>query len=75
MITLGNEEEHIIISVVRTQKIGFLQEARRVNVMLTRCKKSMILCTNKAFIQGPAATSLVGRLAAQLGPNNWVSLR
>ncbi|KAF7424521.1 hypothetical protein PC9H_009828 [Pleurotus ostreatus] len=71
---LGNEEDHIIISVVRTQKIGFLQEARRVNVMLTRCKKSMVLCTNKAFIQGPAATSLVGRLAAQLGPKNWVGL-
>jgi len=34
----GNENDHIIVSVVRTNKIGFLKDNRRVNVMLTRCK-------------------------------------
>ncbi|KAG6332525.1 hypothetical protein ID866_6562 [Astraeus odoratus] len=35
----GNEDDHIIVSVVRTFKIGFLQNERRTNVMLTRCKR------------------------------------
>ncbi|KIO15260.1 hypothetical protein M404DRAFT_118407 [Pisolithus tinctorius Marx 270] len=68
----GNEAEHIIISVVRTDKLGFLANQRRTNVMLTRCKKTMVICTSKAFIWGPAASTLIGELAATLGPQAWV---
>ncbi|KAI6155155.1 P-loop containing nucleoside triphosphate hydrolase protein [Pisolithus tinctorius] len=67
----GNEAEHIIISVVRTDKLGFLANQRRTNVMLTRCKKTMVICTSKAFIWGPAASTLIGELAATLGPQAW----
>ncbi|KAI6155141.1 AAA domain-containing protein, partial [Pisolithus tinctorius] len=68
----GNEAEHIIISVVRTDKLGFLANQRRTNVMLTRCKKTMVICSSKAFIWGPAASTLIGELATALGPQSWV---
>lgn len=68
----GNEEDFIIISIVRSEKIGFLKENRRVNVMLTRCKKGMIILTSRAFVEGKASSSLVGSLAKALGPQAWV---
>ncbi|KAF9553827.1 hypothetical protein CPC08DRAFT_727629 [Agrocybe pediades] len=69
----GNEDDYIIVSIVRTNKLGFLNDQRRVNVMLTRCKKGMIICTNRAFIEGPAAKSLVGALYASLPAHSvWV---
>ncbi|KAI6168014.1 P-loop containing nucleoside triphosphate hydrolase protein [Pisolithus thermaeus] len=69
----GNEAEHIIISMVRSDKLGFLANQRRTNVMLTRCKKTMAICTSQAFVQGPAATTLIGQLASALGPKAWVN--
>ncbi|KAK7033215.1 regulator of nonsense transcripts 1 [Favolaschia claudopus] len=64
----GNEDDYIILSVVRSaDNVGFLAELRRVNVMLTRCKRGMIVCANRAFIEGAAKDSLVGLLAAELG--------
>ncbi|KAI6042874.1 P-loop containing nucleoside triphosphate hydrolase protein [Pisolithus marmoratus] len=68
----GNEAEHIIISVVRSDKLGFLANQRRTNVMLTRCKMTMVICTSQAFIRGPAASTLIGQLATALGPQAWV---
>ncbi|KAJ7707594.1 AAA domain-containing protein [Mycena rosella] len=67
----GNEDDYIIISIVRTEKIGFLAEQRRVNVMLSRCKKGMRICTSRAFVEGNAKDSLVGLLAKSLGPGAW----
>ncbi|KAI6128961.1 AAA domain-containing protein [Pisolithus croceorrhizus] len=68
----GNEAEHIIISVVRSDNLGFLANQRRTNVMLTRCKKTMDICTSRAFISGPAASTLIGQLAVALGPQVWM---
>ena len=73
---LGNEEEHIIVSLVRSEKVGFLKNLRRTNVLLTRCKQSMIICTSKAFLnRGEASKSLVGKLAAEYArePGLWLS--
>ncbi|KAI6094840.1 P-loop containing nucleoside triphosphate hydrolase protein [Pisolithus croceorrhizus] len=61
-----------IISVVRSDKLGFLANQRRTNAMLSRCKKNMVICTSQAFVQGPAASTLIGQLAAALGPEAWV---
>jgi len=69
----GNEEDYIIVSLVRSEKIGFLKEMRRVNVMLTRCKKGMVICTNRSFIANIASKSLVGKLAVTFGEDAWVS--
>ncbi|KAF8896425.1 P-loop containing nucleoside triphosphate hydrolase protein [Infundibulicybe gibba] len=65
--TSGNEADYIILSLVRSEKLGFMKEPRRVNVMLSRCKKGMIICTNRAWVESKAAKSLIGKLAEMLG--------
>ena len=70
---LGNEEDYIIVSLVRSEKIGFLSNLRRTNVMLTRCKKGMFICTSRHFLDGnDAKASLMGRLAGTLGEQAWL---
>ncbi|CAL1716325.1 unnamed protein product [Somion occarium] len=73
----GNEADHIIISVVRSQKVGFLQNIRRSNVMLSRCKKSMTICTSRAFLEGVASSTLLGRLAKEWAESrqSWITSR
>jgi hypothetical protein len=63
-LDVGNEEDYIIISLVRSRDLGFLEDKRRMNVMLSRCKRGMVIFTNKAYITkyaGPGK-SLVGEL-------------
>ncbi|KAL0954938.1 hypothetical protein HGRIS_003871 [Hohenbuehelia grisea] len=69
----GNEDDVIIVSIVRTEKIGFLREPRRLNVMLTRCKKRLIVCTSRSFICGEGSDTLVGKMAMEFGDCVWVS--
>lgn len=69
----GNEDDHIVISVVRTSKVGFLSNLRRTNVMLSRCKQSMTVCTNRAFLEGVASSTLMGKLASEWGSDGWLS--
>ncbi|KAL4064437.1 AAA domain-containing protein [Scleroderma citrinum] len=72
----GNEGDHIIVSVVRSCNIGFLQNERRTNVMLTRCKRSMVICTSRAFMcSRQVSCTLIGRLASSLGPDAWMDGR
>ncbi|KAI6108084.1 hypothetical protein F5141DRAFT_1005498 [Pisolithus sp. B1] len=71
-VVLGNEAKHIIISVVRSDKLGFLANQRPTNVMLSRCKMAVVICKSQAFAQGPAASTLIGQLATALGPEAWV---
>lgn len=58
----GNEEDYIVISLVRSTALGFLADLRRTNVMLTRCKKGMIICTSQKFMKRAGCESLVGSL-------------
>ncbi|KIK80430.1 hypothetical protein PAXRUDRAFT_158702 [Paxillus rubicundulus Ve08.2h10] len=63
-LSVGNEEDYILISLVRSRDLGFLADKRRMNVMLSRCKRGMVIFTNKAYITkyaGPGK-SLVGEL-------------
>ena len=71
--TIGNEADHIIISLVRSDKVGFLKNMRRTNVMLSRCKRSMVICTSRVFLNGIASSSLVGILAKMLGEQAWLN--
>lgn len=41
--------------------------------MLSRCKKNMIICTNKAFITTKAKETLAGKLADEWGTEAWAS--
>ncbi|KAF8206300.1 AAA domain-containing protein, partial [Mycena galopus ATCC 62051] len=67
----GNEDDYIVLSIVRTEMIGFLAELRRVNVMLTRCRRGMVIIASREFIEGAAKSSLVGLLAAEMGNDAW----
>jgi len=69
----GNEDEHIIISVVRSEKVGFLSNIRRSNVMLSRCKRSMIICTNRSYLENKASNTLLGKLAKEWQGSPWIS--
>ncbi|ETW83206.1 hypothetical protein HETIRDRAFT_444627 [Heterobasidion irregulare TC 32-1] len=71
----GNEEDYIIISVVRSKDLGFLSNLRRTNVMLTRCKRGMYIASSKKFLDGKGASSLVGKMAAHFGESAWISWR
>lgn len=72
----GNEDDYIIISVVRTKGIGFLQNLRRTNVMLTRCKRGMFIVADRKFLCGKKGQeSLVGELATHCGDEAWMSLQ
>ncbi|KIK73389.1 hypothetical protein PAXRUDRAFT_178580, partial [Paxillus rubicundulus Ve08.2h10] len=68
----GNEDDHIIVSVVRSGGTGFLDNQRRTNVMLTRCKRSMVICSSRSFLLGKASSTLVGKLAAVCGEEAWI---
>lgn len=59
----GNEADYVLISVVRTKHTGFLTSVNRINVMLTRCRRAMVIVANRKFIDGIAKDTLLGRLA------------
>ncbi|KAK0223268.1 hypothetical protein IW262DRAFT_1365628 [Armillaria fumosa] len=43
--------------------------------MLTRCKKGMIICSSRAFLDGIGSESLIGGLAARMGKKCWVEYK
>jgi len=53
VILLGNEADNIIISLVRTWGLGFLDNERRMNVMLSRCRQSMLICSSRKYLSLP----------------------
>lgn len=63
----GNEEDYIIVSIVRNREIGFLKNLQRTNVMLSRCKRGMFVFSSKQFLTGPGAETLVGILLKKIG--------
>ncbi|KAM0756438.1 P-loop containing nucleoside triphosphate hydrolase protein [Meredithblackwellia eburnea MCA 4105] len=73
----GQEDDIIIVSIVKTSKLGFLNELRRSNVMLTRLKRAMVVVTNRGFLTSVARQTLVGQMAAELtkgNPNSdWIT--
>jgi superfamily I DNA and/or RNA helicase len=70
----GNEDDFILISLVRSRELGFLKSTRRTNVMLTRCKMGMIIVTSRAFMKKDGNNSLVGKLLSSIGEDAWVDL-
>lgn len=61
---------------MRTNDLGFLEDLRRTNVMLTRCKECLFVISSWDFlINGPGAHSLVGKMAANMGDESWISLQ
>jgi len=76
----GNEADNIIISLVRTRGLGFLSNERRMNVMLSRCRQSMLICSSREYLSHPEVrNTLVGDLASRCEAVNqevsWVSMQ
>lgn len=71
-VFIGNEEDFIVISLVRSRALGFLNNLRRTNVMLTRCKKGMFIVTSHDFLQNAGAKSLVGEFVKEMDAVEWV---
>ncbi|AEF95732.1 IGHMBP2 family helicase [Methanotorris igneus] len=46
----GKENEVIIISFVRTEKFGFLEDLRRLNVAITRAKRKLVIVGCKELL-------------------------
>ncbi|KAI0833476.1 AAA domain-containing protein [Trametes gibbosa] len=69
----GNEKDYVIVSLVRSYGLGFLDDPRRTNVMLTRCKRGMYIVTSWDFVWKRANNTLVGRMAAAWGDEVWVN--
>lgn len=47
----GLEKDIVILSVTRTHGLGFLNNARRLNVALTRAKRALYVCGNFSSLQ------------------------
>ncbi|KAL1742687.1 hypothetical protein HDZ31DRAFT_22224, partial [Schizophyllum fasciatum] len=58
----GNEADFVIVSMVRTENPGFLRSLPRLNVLLTRCRRGMIIITSRTFIEGMGSSLLVADL-------------
>ena len=59
----GNEEDYVLVSVVRTNKSGFLKSQNRMNVMLSRCRAGMVIVTNRAFLRTDGQHTMLGSLS------------
>ena len=70
---VGNEKDYIIVSLTRSKSLGFLDDPRRTNVMLTRCKRGMYIVTSWDFVHGVAAGTLVGMMSTAWGEEVWVN--
>lgn len=70
---IGNEDDFIIISIVRSRTLGFLNDLRRTNVMLSRCKRGMFIVSSQQFLAGVAAGTLVGQFLKKMESPVWLS--
>jgi superfamily I DNA and/or RNA helicase len=73
----GNETDYVILSSVRTQEPGFLESIARMNVALTRCRRGLIVVTNKSFLQRSGKSTLLGKLCHSwsLKREAWINWR
>ncbi|KAK0189351.1 P-loop containing nucleoside triphosphate hydrolase protein [Armillaria mellea] len=59
----GNEADFVLVSIVRSRDPGFLRSEQRMNVMLTRCRRGLVVVSSRKFLLGPGRSTLVGKLA------------
>ena len=79
MVDLGNEADYVLVSVVRSSKPGFLVSLQRMNVLLTRCRKGLVIVTSRGFLAAGGRETLLGLLVRywQSVHNgvNWIDWR
>jgi len=62
MVYLGNEADYVLVSVVRSSQPGFLVSLQRMNVLLTRCRKGLVIVTSRGFMASRGHGTLLGLL-------------
>ncbi|KAG5638089.1 hypothetical protein H0H81_001856 [Sphagnurus paluster] len=76
----GNEADFVLVSVVRSGNLpGFLSSINRMNVLLTRCKKGLVIVTSRSFLSHGGRFTLLGALESHwsmlVGERAWVDWR
>ncbi|KAF5376648.1 hypothetical protein D9615_007819 [Tricholomella constricta] len=76
----GNEADFVLVSVVRSgRQPGFLASINRMNVLLTRCRKGLVIVTSRSFIRDGGQFTLLGYLERRWmdikGESTWVGFR
>ena len=77
---IGNEADYVLVSVVRSSQPGFLTSINRMNVLLTRCRKGLVIVSSRSFLEhcGGSRTllgDLVNYWRNQCGVDPWVDWR
>ncbi|KAG6824710.1 hypothetical protein H0H92_006077 [Tricholoma furcatifolium] len=73
----GNEADFVIVSVVRSgSSPGFLSSKNRMNVLLTRCRRGLVIVSSQSFIRDGGRHTLLGCLERYWleipGSQTWV---
>ncbi|KAG5638090.1 hypothetical protein H0H81_001857 [Sphagnurus paluster] len=75
----GNEADFVLVSVVRSGNPGFLNSMNRMNVLLTRCRKGLVIVTSRSFLSHGGSPTLLGSLeyhwTTLVGERAWVDWR
>ena len=64
LVDLGNEADYVLVSVVRSSKPGFLVSLQRMNLLLTRCRKGLVIVTSRSFIASGGQAWTIGAILA-----------
>ncbi|GLB44387.1 putative nuclear-transcribed mRNA catabolic process, nonsense-mediated decay [Lyophyllum shimeji] len=73
----GNEADFVLVSVVRSgHQPGFLASTNRMNVLLTRCRRGLVVVSSRSFLRDGGRNTLLGRLERHYmdlkGESAWV---
>ena len=76
---IGNEADYVLVSVVRSSQPGFLVSLQRMNVLLTRCRKGLVIVTSQGFLASGGRQTLLGLLLRHWqsahSAVNWIDWR
>jgi superfamily I DNA and/or RNA helicase len=65
----GRESDRVIVSLVNTERLGFLQDPKRLNVMLSRARKQLVIVGSLRFFlkqkDACAALATIAELAVK----------
>ncbi|CAD7965409.1 unnamed protein product [Amoebophrya sp. A120] len=65
----GSEADIVLLSLVRTKRLGFLTDKRRMNVALTRAKEMVVVFGNRALLMGKNEDTVRGCVVEQESDN------
>lgn len=67
----GQEADIVVLSMVRTQRVGFIDDQCRINVAMTRAKRILRVVGDLQFFRRQPKESILNELARFSEANNW----